>query len=82
MTKIVHLFDEPFWDTKVQYFGINTTKKGRWNYWLNYRKYCKQNILLGLSVGDYAFIADNLSEREKKSDSLKRFKKCLGQKYP
>ena len=66
VTKIAHRFDEPFWDTKIQYFGVNTKEKGRWNYWLNYRTFSKQNILLGLSVGDYALIADNLSEREKK----------------
>ena len=70
VTKIAHRFDKPFWDTNIQYFGINTKEKGRWNYWLNYKTFSKQNILLGLSVGDYALIADNLSEIEKKDDSL------------
>ena len=50
VTKIAHRFDEPFWDTKIQYFGVNTKEKGRWNYWLNYRTFSKQNILLGLSL--------------------------------
>ena len=78
VTKIAHRFDKPFWDTKIQYFGINTKEKGRWNYWLNYRTFSKQNILLGLSVGDYAFIADKLSEREKKADSLNVLRNVWG----
>ena len=78
VTKIAHRFDEPFWDTKIQYFGVNTKEKGRWNYWLNYRTFSKQNILLGLSVGDYALIADNLSEREKKTDSLSVLRNVWG----
>ena len=78
VTKIAHRFDEPFWDTKIQYFGINTKEKGRWNYWLNYRTFSKQNILLGLSVGDYALIADNLSEKKKKNDSLSVLRNIWG----
>ena len=78
VTKIAHRFDEPFWDTNIQYFGINTKEKGRWNYWLNYKTFSKQNILLGLSVGDYALIADNLSEREKKDDSLSVLRNVWG----
>ena len=78
VTKIAHRFDEPFWDTNIQYFGINTKEKGRWNYWLNYRTFSKQNILLGLSVGDYALIADNLSEREKENDSLSVLRNIWG----
>ena len=78
VTKIAHRFDEPFWDKNIQYFGINTKEKGRWNYWLNYKTFSKQNILLGLSVGDYALIADNLSEREKKDDSLSVLRNVWG----
>ncbi len=78
VTKIAHRFDKPFWDTKIQYFGINTKEKGRWNYWLNYRTFCNQNILLGLSVGDYAFTADNLTDKEKRSDSLSVLRNVWG----
>ena len=70
VTKIAHRFDKPFWNTKIQYFGVNTQEKGRWNYWLNYRTFCKQNILLGLSVGEYSLFADSLSKKQQKADSL------------
>lgn len=70
VTKIAFEFTEPFWDTEVQYFGIETERKGRWNYWLNYRTFAPQNIILGLSVGDYAPVADRMSDEEMKADSL------------
>ena len=54
----------------MQYFGIATEPKGRWNLWLNYRTFSDENILLGLSVGAYAEIADRMSDSEKSGDAL------------
>jgi hypothetical protein len=34
--------------------GWMTETRGRWNYFLNYRTFSEENILLGLCVGDYA----------------------------
>jgi len=70
VTKIALKFDAPFWDIETQYFGIVTEPKGRWNYWLNYRTFSDENILLGLSVGAYAPIADQMSNVEMKADAL------------
>lgn len=70
VTKLALKFDEPFWDTEAQYFGITTEPKGRWNYWLNYRTFSNENILLGLSVGDYALTADRMSDSEMVEDAL------------
>ncbi|WP_238318452.1 flavin monoamine oxidase family protein [Thalassospira australica] len=70
VTKLALKFDEPFWDIETQYFGITTEPKGRWNYWLNYRTFSDENILLGLSVGDYALKADRMSDEEMVEDAL------------
>ncbi|WP_417625380.1 flavin monoamine oxidase family protein [Paremcibacter congregatus] len=70
VTKLALKFDEPFWDIETQYFGITTEPKGRWNYWLNYRTFSDENILLGLSVGDYALEADRMSDQEMVDDAL------------
>ncbi len=70
VTKIAFKFDEPFWDIETQYFGIKTKQKGRWNYWLNYRTFSDQNILLGLSVGAYAPIADRMTDAQMSDDAL------------
>ena len=70
VTKIALKFDEPFWDVDTQYFGMVTRPKGRWNYWLNYRTFSDENILLGLSVGDYALNADEMSDTAITNDAL------------
>lgn len=70
VTKIAFKFEEPFWDVETQYFGIATESKGRWNYWLNYRTFSDENILLGVSVGAYAPIADAMSDAEITADAL------------
>lgn len=70
VTKIALKFDEAFWDVDTQYFGIVTKPKGRWNYWLNYRTFSNENILLGFSVGDYALKADTMSDAEITRDAL------------
>lgn len=53
VTKAALKFDQAYWPEDVQYFGLMTEDKGRWNYFLNYRMFSEQNILLGLSVGSY-----------------------------
>ncbi len=54
VTKIALKFADAHWPVDTQYFGLMTKERGRWNYWLNYRTFCDENILLGLSVGNYA----------------------------
>ena len=70
VTKIALKFEKPFWDLETQYFGVMTEPKGRWNYWLNYRTFAPENILLGLSVGDYAPVADAMSDEAMTADAL------------
>lgn len=70
VTKLALKFDEIFWDKNIQYFGIMTEKKGRWPYWLNYRTFSNENILLGLSFGNYARKADKMSQNEIMDDGL------------
>ncbi|MEQ8398237.1 FAD-dependent oxidoreductase [Thalassobaculum sp.] len=70
VTKIAFEFAAPFWDLKTQYFGIVTAAKGRWNYWMNYRTFSNSNVLLGLSVGAYAPVADRMTDAEMAADAL------------
>ncbi|MBT5415254.1 MAG: FAD-dependent oxidoreductase [Rhodospirillaceae bacterium] len=70
VTKIAFKFDKAFWDVETQYFGIMTETKGRWCYWLSYRTFTDENILLGLSVGAYAPVADRMSDAAMAKDAL------------
>lgn len=78
VTKIAFEFAEAFWDVETQYFGIETQPKGRWNYWLNYRTFSTANVLLGLSVGAYAPVADRMSDAEMAADALAALRDVWG----
>lgn len=78
VTKIALKFDRAFWDTGVQYFGIATEPKGRWNYWLNYRTFSNENVLLGLSFGRYAPVADKMTPEEMTADALSVLRSVWG----
>ena len=78
VTKIALRFDKAFWDEDTQYFGIITAPKGRWNYWLNYRTFSDENVLLGLSFGSFAPIADQMSQSEMTEDALSVLRSVWG----
>ena len=80
ITKIAMKFPEPFWDAGTQYFGMMTKPKGRWNYWLNYRTFSDENILLGLSFGDYAPVADRMGKAAMTEDALDVLRSVWGDK--
>jgi len=78
VTKIAIKFSKAFWDPDVQYFSIATETKGRWVIWLNYRTFSKQNILLGISVGDYAITADKMNDKKLTADAIDALKTVWG----
>ena len=82
VTKIALKFDEPFWDVDKQYFGILTEPKGRWNYWLNFRTFSDENILMGFSFGNYARRADGMSKREMTKDAMQVLRSVAGKSLP
>lgn len=78
VTKIAFEFAKPFWDVGTQYFGVMTAPAGRWNYWLNYRTFSDRNVLLGLSVGGYAPLADRMADAEMADDALAVLRQAWG----
>jgi monoamine oxidase len=78
VTKLALKFEEAFWPTEIQYFGLMTETKGRWNYFLNYRTFSKENILLGLSVGDYPEVAEQMSDSEMIADCMDAVRTMFG----
>ncbi len=70
VTKAALKFESAFWPIDTQYFGVMTEDKGRWNYFLNYRTFSDENILLGLSVGAYAGKIEQLPEKDIVDDCM------------
>ncbi len=82
VTKVALKFDQPHWPADVQYFGLMTEERGRWNYFLNYRTFSPQNILLGLGVGAYAGKAEALADADLSADIMQAVRAMFGSKVP
>ena len=82
VTKLALKFERPFWPLHTQYFGYMGEDTGRWNYFLNYRTFSAENILLGLSVGAYADKADAMSGSEMVADGMAVLKDMFGDRIP
>lgn len=82
VTKLALKFDKAFWPEDVQYFGLMSEERGRWNYFLNYRTFSEENILLGLCVGDYAEKAEAMSDQEMVADCMQAVRTMFGPGIP
>ncbi|GAB5462287.1 flavin monoamine oxidase family protein [Hoeflea alexandrii] len=82
VTKLALKFDEAFWPDDVQYFGLMTETRGRWNYFLNYRTFSEENILLGLCVGDYARKVEAMSDADMVADCMDAVRSMFGAGSP
>jgi len=82
VTKIALKFTEAFWPADIQYFGLMTPERGRWNLFLNYRTFSDQNILLGISVGEYAGKVEQLGDAEMVADATAAVRTMFGANTP
>lgn len=82
VTKLALKFEDAFWPLETQYFGYMSAPKGRWNYFVNYRTFSSENILLGLSVGDYPFTAEKMSDPEMIADCMGALRVMFGNDIP
>ncbi|MTI06924.1 FAD-dependent oxidoreductase [Roseibium denhamense] len=82
VTKLALKFERAFWPEGTQYFGYMSEPKGRWNYFVNYRTISPENILLGVSVGDYPFVAEKMSDADMIADCMSALRAMFGQNTP
>ena len=78
VTKLAIKFTDQFWDSDVQYLGTVNEQTGRWPTWLNYRTFSQEKILMGFCFGNYALMADNMSDEELLKDALDTLYKVWG----
>lgn len=64
VNKFLLVWDTAFWDTTLQYIGYTPKTKGKFNYFLNLRKYSPTNGLMTFALGDYASQTEQLSDAE------------------
>lgn len=82
VTKLALKFDKAYWPRKTQYFGFLSEPRGRWNYFLNYRTFSQENILVALSVGAYARVADAMDDETMVADCMEVLRTMFGSDLP
>jgi monoamine oxidase len=54
VNKVALLFPSAFWDVDLQYIGYTPEEKGKYNYFLNFRKFSDKNVLMTFAFGNFA----------------------------
>ncbi len=78
VSKVALKFDSAFWDTSIQYFARTDAVKGRWEKFLNYRTFSNENILLALSYGAAARVADAKTDDQLQEEVLEVLRGLFG----
>jgi monoamine oxidase len=64
VNKFLLVWDSPFWDTDLQYLGSTPETKGKFNYFMNMKKFTPANGLMTFAFGDYATETESMSDSE------------------
>lgn len=78
MNKLFLLFDNAFWPTDVQYFGFHSPQRGRYAYFVNYRKFSNFNCLITFGFGKQGLELEALSEAQLIADVMPALQKIFG----
>jgi len=82
VTKLALRFDAPFWPQDLQYFGVTTEPMGRWPYFMNTMTYDDVPLIMGVSLGSYASIADAMSAEDAAADMMDVLRGVFGTDIP
>jgi monoamine oxidase len=82
VNKFLLLWDNAFWDNSLQYIGITPETKGKFNYFLNLRKFSPHNALMTFALGDYASATEQMSDEEVTESILQHLRLLYGNNLP
>ena len=82
VNKFLLLWDTPFWDTNLQYIGYTPDTKGKYNYFLNIKKFTPSNGLMTFAFGDYATTTENMTDIQIINEIMIHLKSIYGNNIP
>ena len=82
VNKFLLVWNTPFWDTNLQYIGYTADTKGKFNYFLNIKKFTPSNGLMTFAFGDYATITETMTDRQIISQIMLNLKNIYGNSIP
>lgn len=78
VNKFLFVWNTPFWDTNLQYIGYTSETKGKFNYFLNVKKFTSANALMTFAFGDYATVTESMSDSDIINEVMLHLKAIYG----
>jgi len=82
INKFLLLWDKAFWDKDWQYIGYTPEIKGKFNYYLNLRKFSHTNALMTFAFGDYATHSESMSDEQVIDEITQHLRAIYGSGIP
>lgn len=82
VNKFLLVWNTAFWDTNLQYIGYTPDTKGKFNYFLNVKKFTPANALMTFAFGDYATTTESMSDNDISSEIMLHLKSIYGNSIP
>lgn len=82
VNKFLLVWNTPFWNTNLQYIGYTPNTKGKFNYFLNVKKFTTANALMTFAFGDYATATESMSDSEIINEAMLHLKSIYGNSIP
>ncbi len=82
VNKFLLTWNTPFWDTNLQYVGYTPDTKGKFNYFLNIKKFTSSNGLMTFAFGDYATVTESMTDTEIIDTIMLSLKSIYGKNIP
>ena len=82
VNKFLLLWKTAFWDTNLQYIGYTPETKGKFNYFMNMKKFTPANGLMTFAFGNYADLTERMSDSEISAEVMLHLKSIYGNSIP
>ncbi len=82
VNKFLLVWNTPFWDTNLQYIGYTPETKGKFNYFLNIKKFTPSNGLMTFALGDYATLTESMTDSQIINEIMLNLKSIYGNSIP
>jgi len=82
VNKFLLVWNTPFWDTNLQYIGYAPDTKGKFNYFLNIKKFTPSNGLITFAFGDYATVTESMTDNQIINEIMLNLKRIYGNSIP
>ncbi|WP_459209671.1 flavin monoamine oxidase family protein [Aquimarina rhabdastrellae] len=82
VNKFLLVWDKAFWDEDVQYIGYTPVEKGKFNYFLNVKKFTEANALMTFAFGDYAIETEKMTNEQLIEEMIVHLRTIYGKEIP